>query len=393
MTTPSLNRIAYFGHNRQDTAFVRRIQAFRDAGVDVVTFTFRRDGEPALPGPPWPNVDLGHVEHARLIERIALYLRAIRAVFRHRGTLAAADVVYARNLDIFAFAALALTIARPGRRRTFVYECLDVHEALTRDGRTSRLLRRIERWALRRARLLVVSSPGFLRHYFEPVQGYRGAHFWVENKLYFAGDPAARGKLPCSRASPEAAADAVLTIGWIGIIRCRRTLELLKGLALARPGTVRIRIAGRVSYFLIEDFDEQIDGIANIEYRGAYAWPHELRDVYRHVDVVFAQELSWKGKNSDWLIPNRIYEASYFGVPSLTVGDTETARIVRERGLGFSLADDSLETLLAFVDGLDRAKLSAVSRRLLATPAEAFVTSAADTARLLDAIRAASTRQ
>src|SRR5690606_4866994 len=158
-----------------------------------------------------------------------------------------------------ARAPMRATTAGPGRRRAVVYECRGGPGAAARDGRASRLPRRTERGALRGARLLVVSSPGFLRHYFEPVQGYRGAHFWVENKLYFAGDPAARGKLPCSRASPEAAADAaMLTIGWIGIIRCRRTLELLKGLALARPGTVRIRIAGRVSYFLIEDFDEQI---------------------------------------------------------------------------------------------------------------------------------------
>lgn len=384
-------RIAYFGHNRRDTAFLRRIQAFLDAGVDVVTFTFRRDGDPEHPGPPWNSVDLGYVEHARLFERIAVYLRAVATVIRRRRALLDSDVIYARNLDVFAFAAFAFALAAPraSRSHAFVYECLDVHEALTKRSRLAALLRWIERRVLDRACLLVVSSPGFVRHYFGPVQGYRGAHCWVENKLYFkAGETRPPRECP-SASAPGAAGATVLTIGWIGIVRCKRTLALLKALALARPKDIRVRIAGRVSYFLIEDFDEQIAGIANIEVAGVYDWPDGLASAYRGVDIVFAQELSWKGANSDWLIPNRVYEASYFGVPSLSVGDTETSRVVRERALGFTLPDDSPQTLVEFFDRLDRAELCAVRKRLLDTPAAAFVSDTGDITNLLGAIRAA----
>jgi succinoglycan biosynthesis protein ExoL len=386
-------RIAYFGHNRRDPASVRRIQSFLDAGVEVVTFTFRRDQEPKYPGPPWANVDLGHVEHARLLGRIAVYLHAIATVIRRRRALLDSDVVYARNLDIFAFAAFAFALAAPtaSRNHSFVYECLDVHEALTKNTRVSALLRWIERRILNRACLLVVSSPGFLRHYFGPVQDYRGARCWVENKLYFRAGcvPPPREPRGSSARPDSAAGGAALTIGWIGIIRCKRTLDVLKALALARPRDVRVRIVGRISYFLIEDFDEQVAAAANIDFAGAYDWPDGLESAYRGVDIVFAQELSWKGMNSDWLIPNRIYEASYFGVPSLSVGDTETSRIVRERGLGYTLPDDSTQTLIDFVDHLDRAELRAIRKRLLDMPPAAFVSNDGDTAELLDAIRAA----
>jgi hypothetical protein len=36
-------------------------------------------------------------------------------------------------------------------------------------------------------------------------------------------------------------------------------------------------------------------------------------------DAVWAQDLWQSGANSDWLLPNRIYEASYFGCPSIAL--------------------------------------------------------------------------
>ena len=389
MPTNSAPRIAYFGHNRRDTAFQRRIRALLDAKIDVVTFTFRRDGEPEHPGPEWTNVDLGYVEHAKLFSRMALYLLAIRSVVNNRELIGRADVIYARNLDISVFALLATRLAMLFRssKHKFVYECLDVHEALTGEGLVSTVLRWIERWVLRAASLLVVSSPGFLRNYFWPVQQYAGPHLWVENKLYFGSSylPRIEAVDSAGRGAAYTVEDR-LTIGWVGIIRCQRTLDLLKAVAVARPEQVTIRISGLISYFLIPDFDEQIAACENILFAGPYDWPQGLADAYRGIDLVWAQELSRKGRNSDWLIPNRVYEASYFGVPSLSVGDTETSRIVRERGIGYVLPDDSPVALIEFLENLKLSELDELKRKLLAMPATDFVAGPADTAALLEAI-------
>jgi succinoglycan biosynthesis protein ExoL len=395
MQNATVTRVVGFGHNRSDAAFKRRIKSLLDADVEVVTFTFRRDGEPEHPGPPWSNFDLGYVEHARLFGRLALYLGAMRVVARNSDLVRKADVILARNLDICVFAMLAVRWAmrlQPAKHR-LVYECLDVHETLCGSGSVSRLLRWVERRVLNKASLLLVSSPGFLRHYFQPVQKYEGPHLWVENKLYFGDHPrAGRHQAPHAAATGVPTAESKLTIGWVGIIRCQRTLELLKALATARSGRINIRIAGLVSYFLIEDFDAQIAGYDNITFCGRYDWPSGLAEVYRNVDLVWAQELSWKGGNSDWLIPNRVYEASYFGVPSISVDDTETARFVREKNIGYVLPDDSSETLIAFVDGLDVSAVAGLKRSLLAMPASNFVAGPEDTAALLAAIRKPRTK-
>ena len=382
--SPAHPRIVYFSHNRSDTAFIRRVHCFVEAGVAITTFSFRRDGEAAVPGPPWENVDLGHADHRKFVRRAVLYANALRTVFVNRRQLMDADVIYARNLDVFLFALVStwLSCGLRGHKPTFVYECLDVHETLLGSGLKARLLRAVERRVLSISRLLVVSSPGFIEHYFAPIQHYDGPVHWVENKLLFNGDePARRLDAPKVRSGSQP-----LTIGWVGIIRCQSTLDLLVALAQAEREKVEVRITGMVSYFLLPDFDRIIAAEPNIHFTGPYDWPDGLANAYHGIDIVWSQELAWSGGNSDWLIPNRVYEASYFGVPSLCVGDTQTARIVRERNLGFVLNEPTPDALIQFVRQVDGENLTRLQRDLLQRPPAQFVLQAADTTALLEAI-------
>ncbi len=402
MTLSASDKLVFFAHNRRDTAFVRRVGAFLRAGIQVTTFTFRRDGEPAEPGPDWPNIDLGHLEHARFVRRALVYLRTLLTIVRERRHIAAADIVYARNLDIFLLAWLARRLASWRPRSVLVYECLDVHEALIGSSLRARILRFVERRVLAASRLLVVSSPGFVREFFSPLQGYRGPVHWIENKLFLDETPVDR---PQPSTAPEKSDNSrsdnarsnnarsdtrepVITLGWVGIIRCTKTLDLLVALADRFGPRLNIRISGLVSYFLIADFDERIAEHDNIVFTGKYAWPDGLANVYGALDLVWSQELTWSGGNSDWLIPNRIYEASYFGVPSLAVTGTQTATTILERDLGYALADAGVDTAAAFIESLTRDQLNDHRDRLLSRPASDFVLQASDTDALLAAIRA-----
>src|SRR5690606_10441994 len=95
-----------------------------------------------------------------------------------------ADFFYARNIDMCALALAGRSIA--GSRAPLVYEVLDVQRIFLGERIVSRLFRWAERRLLRQCDLLVISSPGFDRHYFRSVQGYRGRLFLLENKISFA---------------------------------------------------------------------------------------------------------------------------------------------------------------------------------------------------------------
>jgi len=374
-------RLAFFGHNRKDAAVVRRALAFSRAGVEVAGVTYRRDGEPSLPAPEWNRIDLGYVEHCRHAKRIVTHIRAIWRILIHRPQLRRMDIFYARNLDMLILSLFAQPVLT-GDRPILVYECLDVHDALTRAGLKAALLRWIERRMLSRIDLLVVSSPGFLREYFIPYQKFREPSYVLENKLYLDGTTVPR---PDSRTISENGSER-LVIAWVGILRCQRTLDLLKQLAATAGEAILIRLHGIVSDFLISDFQSQIEHYSNIVYAGPYRYPEGLPDAYAGADLVWAQELSWSGHNSDWLIPNRVYEASYFGTLSLAVQGTQTARIVTERDLGYVLKDSQPETLVDFINSTDRREIARRRRALLARPSSEFVQSTEDIDRLLQTL-------
>ncbi|MEE9356096.1 MAG: hypothetical protein V3U75_10950 [Methylococcaceae bacterium] len=374
-------RLVFIGHNRKDAAIIRRIGSFIDAGVEVTAFTFRRDGEPETPGPDWNNVDLGYAEHAKLFQRIFLLLKAIRTIARNRQYFKDADVIYARNLDMYMLA-LAGKVLSGGKRQKLIYECLDVHMAMTKQNYKGAALRWIERYVLKRSDLLVISSPGFLREYFKPTQAYNGPYMLVENKLYFKNtrvDRPETNQFSANGSEP-------LVIVWVGILRCQKTLDLFIALAKSEGSAVAIRFSGQISEFLIPDFEDQIRPYSNIIFEGAYLWPEGLEKAYRGAHLVWSQELSWKGFNSDWLIPNRVYEGSYFGVLSLCVEGTETANIVKERALGYVLSEATEQALIEFFRAVDRSELHDKQRALLDRPLTDFTASPDDAAQIIQKV-------
>src|SRR3546814_1838415 len=109
----------------------------------------------------------------------------------------------------------------------------------------SRLFRWAERQLLKRSDLLVVSSPGFDRHYFRSVQGYRGRLFLLENKISFAQASAvARPRPDVAAAGAPPAAPQKWVIGWFGTLRCRKRLAMLCRIAAALPDKVEIYLRG-----------------------------------------------------------------------------------------------------------------------------------------------------
>ena len=173
-----MTRIAFFGHDAADAAVRRRVQGFRDDGLDVVGFTMRRRDDVQV---DWENVDLGRTFDGAYSQRIKSIFSGAKRAAAQRDLLASADVIYARNLDMLATAFLAKRYAR--LKTPVIYEALDVHRLLTRKDLIGLALRRIEGALLGRTKRLVVSSPGFLENYFEVRHRGRYRPWLIENRL------------------------------------------------------------------------------------------------------------------------------------------------------------------------------------------------------------------
>src|SRR6185437_777607 len=94
----------------------------------------------------------------------------------------------------------------------------------------------------------------------------------VENKLLPAAALALRPPAALPPGPPW-------RIGWFGMIRCRKSLDVLCGLAARRPDLVQVIIRGRPSRTEFDDFDAQVDRVPGIVYGGTYR-PAELEELY-----------------------------------------------------------------------------------------------------------------
>lgn len=359
-------RVAYFVHDLTDPAVLKRVRMLRAAGASVRVFGFRReDTAPAMLDDA-PVIDLGRTHDARLVHRGLKVASQLLGAGRWSRDMAKTDVVIARTPEMLVLAAAAQRLHAPGARLAF--EALDIHRIMLGSGLKSRLVRGIERFLLRRADLLIVSSPAFVSAYFEPRQGLgrqlTAPVLLVENKVLGLSEtqPARQ---------PRPSPGRPWRIGWFGMIRCRRSLDILCGLAARRPDLVEVIIAGRPARTEFDDFDGQIATVPNLRFLGSYA-EADLADLYGQAHFSWAIDYFEAGANSDWLLPNRIYEGGRHAAVPIALAETETGRWLGRHGLGLLIShpESQLEALL---EGLSVADYEAVRGASLAAPADAFV--------------------
>lgn len=371
-----MTRIAFFGHDAADAAVRRRVQGFRDDGLDVVGFTMRRRENVAI---DWENVDLGMTFDGAYGQRIKSIFRGASLAAANRDLLATADVIYARNLDMLATAFLAKR--NTGLKTPVIYEALDVHRLLTRKDLVGLALRRIEGGLLKRTKRLVVSSPGFLENHFEPRHRNQYRASLVENRLAAGAE---YGPRP-DRDAPQRNASEPLRIGWVGMLRCNRSFGLLLDIARKLGPQVRIVLHGTPALVEIPDFHERIQGIENVEFHGRYKAPEDLARIYGGLDLVWAGDFMEAGYNSVWLLPNRLYEGGYYAVPPIAPEGTQTAKWINARGVGFTIAEDLACTLPGLVRTLiaNRGSIAVKRSHLLDLPDDTFVARRGELAALI----------
>lgn len=354
----------------------KRIAALQDQGRKVIGFTFHRERDKADLPPTWKNVHLGTTYNRRYLQRLWAFVKCTGVLWANRELLGDCALIYVVNTDNAVLALLGRFFA--GRRVPLVLELADIQPAMTGRGVISKILRAIERAVLDRTALLVTTSPGFVREYFLPVQGYAGEVFLLENKVY----PSRRLPAALDNTAPVSAGRPWV-IGCFGALRCRRSLELMHALALRLGDRVRIVLRGYPAGVIADDFDDLLGDLPNFEFGGSYFYPDELADLYAEIDFNWAFDMSDPNGNSAWLLPNRIYEGGCFGVPVIGAKTTETGRWIDEHALGWTFAEPLGENLADFFELLDSAEWEVVKRRCAAHPRAEF-TGEADYVRLAE---------
>ncbi|ADM08412.1 glycosyltransferase, succinoglycan biosynthesis protein ExoL [Parvularcula bermudensis HTCC2503] len=363
--------VAFFGQEAGDPAVQRRIAALTRCGWSVDAYTFRRE---SAKDRPFENVDLGLTHDGQFVHRLGAIIRTPHQL-RHVDRLKAADIFWARNLDMLAIADRVRRRVRPSA--PLVYEALDIHRLLTTSSPIGLALRGWERQLLRRTALLIVSSPDYVSEYFEKRQGRVPPWALIENRLPPAGLPPRPH--PDILRPQEKKERRPLRLVWAGKLRCERSFALLRHIATTPPTPLHVDIWGRTSTDRLTDLDQIAAATPHMTFHGPYAGAEGLSRVYGNADLVWVNDYlesrpgGAAATNSAWQLPNRLYEGGYFGAVPVAVANTASGRFVKAHDIGFVIEEPTEASLPALLGALSHADIDAKRRRLLAAPRSVFV--------------------
>jgi hypothetical protein len=372
-----MSKIAYFAHDLADPAVQRRVRMLAAGGAAVTPIGFRRGAQPVTAIDGIPAIEIGRSGDGMLLKRalsVAAALANLKAVARH---VLGAQVIIARNLEMLVVAAHARRRYAPAAR--LVYECLDIHRMLLSGRLDGALLRLLESKFWREADLLLTSSPAFVRNYFAP-RGFAAPVRIVENKLLLIEDDHICMPLPKRPAGPP------WRIGWFGMIRCRRSLDILSALAQAADGAVEVIVQGLPSGATFPDFDAVLANRPHVRYAGPYRNPSDLPIIYGDVHFVWAIDYYESGQNSAWLLPNRIYEGTFYGAVPIGLAGVETGAWLSQRAVGVVLNEPLEEQLRGFFTSLDQDIYAKLAGAIGALPRTDLVSARTDCRDLLNAL-------
>lgn len=370
--------IIYFTSDGTDSVTTKRIAMFEAAGESVRCFGMVRDTNTAARVPKSMRV-IAYARNGRLFARLWAILRAsITLILSARREIRTTDIIIARNLDMLLLAILGRVAA--GSRGSVYYEFLDARLQLTSDTLTGHLLRLIERRALTSCDGVIVSSPAYVDRYFRSKQKYFGRTRLLENKLWWQGrdtscfPKSAERKRHCWR------------IGYVGLLRCQKSLVTLCDL-VERCENVELHLHGVPDPNYLPHFDSVINGRQRIKYFGKFHYPDDLARIYSNVDFVWLPDFSAVGGNSEWLLPNRLYEACAFGAVPISVDGTETANWLARRKIGVILTQDIGHALDELFSKMTTAHFGSLKAAVCALPADLFQASANEVRELVRWLR------
>jgi hypothetical protein len=328
--------------------------------AQVIIAGFTRIPEPPKHIDGCEAINLGWTQDGKFLHRIGSVALVACRLERLQNILAGCSVVIARNLEMLLLAARARRRYLPNA--PLIFECLDIHRLLLRSDLIGQFLRTIETRLVEQVDLVLTSSPRFVREYFRPRNLHPPIKI-LENKILLPDHSFDRStQQPRSSGPPW-------KIGWFGMLRCRRSFEILSSVARESGGRLQVVIAGRPSPKEFPNFADMVAKAPFVTFSGPYRL-EQLPALYGGVHFSWAVDYFEQGLNSSWLLPNRIYESSFFGAVPIASEGVETANWLAEKQIGLTLAGEpeaALNHLVSTMAGWRYRQLFDALQRIPAT--------------------------
>jgi len=345
--------------------FIKRVEIINKLIDQIQVYAFERKG--SYPG---KKIDfrmntLGEITHVSYLKRFVLIVKSINII---RNTVRKTDVVYTFGLDMLFLGWISKQLSFR-KNVQLVYEVGDIREILIGKTPINNLARFFEKFLLRYVSVLVVTSEAFYTEYFRKVQNAKSLKYHViENKI----DPDIMSDVHSQELAEKE--NKEFTIGYFGVLRCTRTLEILKMLAEKGKGIMKIYLRGLPGLKMQKEYDELVstEGVVN---EGPYIVPDDLSEMYNTVDLVWAC-YPYQGKKTGnwcWAKTIRFYESCYFKKPVFVQSGTEDCKTVEQYGIGICLDLENIEKTVEYILSTSEDEISEWEKNINELPVHVYL--------------------
>ncbi len=235
--------------------------------------------------------------------------------------------VHTDSLDLLILS----QIAAFGRKFIFHHQVRDLHKLQLKSGICGYLVRAIDRLAMSRVSMLMLTCEGYFENYYKTI--YSGEYVVVEN-------------WPAHTVweNLEKKPSSIFTIGFIGVIRylkCFETLIQAIDLLQERGIDIRLKIAGGGE---LESLSKIVRDREWIDLTGTFDYSREITSIYADVDLIWSV-YDTSLQNVRIAMPNKFYEAILAKIPIVVAKGTHLASRVHRAGIGTSVPYNDSEAI------------------------------------------------
>lgn len=239
------------------------------------------------------------------------------------------STIHLGNFDMLIIAYIYKRIFN--KKVNIVYEVGDLPEITFRSGIVPRTFIKMEKKMLKVVNKIILTSPYFWEFYYQ--------YLTEESKyLFIPNVPYEDIQIEGFKSNYQK--NKKLTIGFIGSVRYFEQIKMIIDVA---KGNSEIDIIISGTGRNINDLKEYADHSENVVFTGAFNYG-DIKHLYNKIDITFCV-YDTKKKNVRIALPNRLYESLLFSKPIIVSNNTELAKFVIEKGVGYTVDDNDTEGL------------------------------------------------
>lgn len=313
-----------------------RIEDFIRHGFEVVVYSFRRDNEMIPDSLSYQPAIIGEIVSANYFKRLYTYLKGIYSVIKKHSK--GKDTLYfVFGLDLAIFLRIL-----GSRNISYIYEEADLVQTYNSNRIVRKLLDYLDKTTILKAKLVVLTSEGFLEYHFSEGQRPNNIVI-VPNKL--------NPKILQYSINTTSTNIQHLKVAFVGGARFD-SIDYFVETFLSQFPQHEFHFYGPVE----ERMNRFAKEFNNVFYHGHFKNPDDLPKIYENIDLLLCT-YDYRIDNVRYAEPNKLYEAIYFRKPIIVSSGTFLAEKVLKLGIGYHLDSLDKESIILFIKNLTKASL------------------------------------